>query len=562
MAQKMLTASEKKKRADELKLIDEQVNHVTLELVEGTGDKQGRIFARGEFGHAGKPTANGRLYPPPIWESNIGRLRPNLKERKVLGELDHPSDGRTALQRASHVITDLRLEGDRVIGEAEILDTSMGRDLKAILEAGVPVGISSRGYGSTKPDGKGKEVVQEDYKLVTFDFVAEPADSTAYPEVFFEGAEFPAELEELMDESKKPDEATEEEETEESQETQESKGSEEESLEESVAARVSSMSDEEKELARKFLQVATGESENSEAPNMESLKKKFSSEILSHIGSMRGELEEEVRQDMLADPEIGGARRALEQVSRVLRPFLLPEDVNEVVEAKEEEIATLQRTIKERELKIGELEGLVETLAKAAKESGYKYHLERSISGESEADLIRSIVGDVTQYESAKEIDAKVEEAREQADSRRLEEEKVTRVSTARQSKLEEQARELAEGLEEAMGVNKQLALRLYASERLQTHPKAAKIHRMLEKVGFHSQDQIDDLIEEFREPTRDRDDLDSIRSRVRLRLQGGQEYLPEGHTHHPGIRPGGGDYNGSGLPLDQLKKLAGIDNR
>ncbi|GAF85875.1 unnamed protein product, partial [marine sediment metagenome] len=172
-------------------LIDEQVHQVRLELIEGKGENAGKVFARGEFGHAAKPTANGRLYQHPIWESNIGRLAENLSARKVLGELDHPSDGRTALQRASHIITNLQLEGDRVIGEAEILDTAKGRDLKAILAAGVPVGISSRGYGSTKPNGKGHDVVQEDYKLVTFDFVAEPADDTAYPEAFFEGVEFP-----------------------------------------------------------------------------------------------------------------------------------------------------------------------------------------------------------------------------------------------------------------------------------------------------------------------------------------------------------------------------------
>lgn len=547
----LLTASDKKKLLDALKLIDEQVSHVTLELVEGTGEKSGKVYARGEFGHAAKPTANGRLYPHGLWESNIQRLSSNLSERKVLGELDHPSDGRTALQRASHVITDLRLEGDRVIGEAEILDTAKGRDLKAILEAGVPVGISSRGYGSTKPDGKGKEVVQEDYKLVTFDFVAEPADNTAYPEAFFEGVEFPEAAEELMDESTKTDEGE-----------IKTEGTEDDAqtLEESVAAQVSAMSDEEKALARKFLDVVN---QDAASVNVEALKKDFSAQILSQIGAMRGELEGEIRSEMLADPAIGGARQALEQVSRILRPFILPEDINEVVEAKDEEIAALKRQLQEQELKQKELEGLVGKLAEAAKESGYKYHLERLIGGETETDLLRTIVGDVTQYESAEEITSKVEEARGQVDSRRLEEEKVTRVRSAQTTRLEEKTQQLAEGLEEALAVNKQLALRLYAAERLQTHPKAAKIQRMLESNGFHSQDQIDELIEEFREPARDPDDLADIRSRIRSKLQGGSEYIRESNESRPRRSHGGGDnYNGLGMSLSQLKHLSGLDNR
>jgi len=667
----MLTAADKQKILDELKLIDEQVSHTTLDLVEGEGAQAGRIYARGEFGHAGKPTANGRFYPPQIWESNIRRLSANLSERKVLGELDHPSDGRTALQRASHVITDLRLEGDRVIGEAEILNTSKGRDLKAILEAGVPVGISSRGYGSTKTDGKGKDVVQEDYKLVTFDFVAEPADSTAYPDVFFEGVEFPAEAK--MDESTKMDEAKNEyltfvgehdgaqtgpaahflsswrrdsnalkaikmamkgesasfegprgqitfrpatpKEISDFKKKHEDEQLSGESLEESMASQISAMSDEEKALARRFLDVAygtetTNEGKSVEAKmkakgyhykipldpkdgeplyaktpqhatkmareygidptritkledvNTEALKKEFSAQILSKIGAMRGDLEEEIRREMLADPEVGGAKGAMEQVARILRPYLLPEDVGEVVESKDAEIAALQRQVQEQELRHKELEGLVEKLATAAKESGYKYHLERLVSGESEADLVRALVGDVTQYESADEITTKVEEAREQADSRHLEEEKVTRVHSAHTTRLEEKTTQLAEGLEEALGVNKQLALRLYAAERLQTHPKAAKIHRMLESTGYHSQDQIDDLIEEFREPVRDRDDLDDIRSRIRSKLQGGSEYIQEDTRRSPRSGERAGNYNGLGMSLGQLKHLAGLDNR
>jgi hypothetical protein len=89
------------------------------------------------------------------------------------------------LNRVAHIVTKLWLEDGKVFGEAEILDTDPGRNLQALLKAGCKVGVSSRGYGSTKPNDKGEDVVQEDYKLVTFDFVAEPA-AGAFPAVFFE----------------------------------------------------------------------------------------------------------------------------------------------------------------------------------------------------------------------------------------------------------------------------------------------------------------------------------------------------------------------------------------
>ncbi len=184
--------NEKQGNPAQLNKLVELNSSAVVKLVEST-DASGvsRVMVRGEFGRADKATANKRLYPHSLWESQITRLKDKMGARKVLGELDHPDDGRTSLQRVSHVMTSLTLDGDIVIGEAEILDTAKGRDLKAILSAGVPVGVSSRGYGSTKPNAKGEEGVQEDFNLVTFDFVAEPADSTAYPDVFFEGVEIP-----------------------------------------------------------------------------------------------------------------------------------------------------------------------------------------------------------------------------------------------------------------------------------------------------------------------------------------------------------------------------------
>lgn len=153
---------------------------IRLTVVESPEDSPSKVRVRGEFARADQATANGRVYPRGLWEREIKRMSTDLSGRKVFGELDHPADGRTLLSRVSHVLTDLRVDDNGlIVGEAEILDTSRGLDLKALLKGGCSVGVSSRGLGSTKTTKEGKEEVQDDYRLMTFDFVAEPAMQSA-----------------------------------------------------------------------------------------------------------------------------------------------------------------------------------------------------------------------------------------------------------------------------------------------------------------------------------------------------------------------------------------------
>ena len=164
-------------------LIDSMPLEFTL---EESKTSPGKYVARGQFARSDQPTENKRLYGPHLWEREIGRLSDSMKGRMVFGELDHPADGRTKLQRVSHILTNLHSEGSEIQGEAEILDTPNGRILKAILDAQGKVGVSSRGFGTTKVVANGVHEVQEDFRLHTFDFVADPAMKTAYPEVFHE----------------------------------------------------------------------------------------------------------------------------------------------------------------------------------------------------------------------------------------------------------------------------------------------------------------------------------------------------------------------------------------
>jgi|GEM_PF-3849390 len=153
----------------------------------------GKLVARGQFGFADRPTENRRVYPTAIMEREIRRLAESIAARKVFGECDHPADGKTKLTRVSHLITGLELspEGE-ITGSAEVLNTDAGKTIRALYEAGASIGVSSRGYGSVTRNEDGVDVVQDDFQLDTFDFVADPAQRTAYPDMTVEAKTTPA----------------------------------------------------------------------------------------------------------------------------------------------------------------------------------------------------------------------------------------------------------------------------------------------------------------------------------------------------------------------------------
>jgi hypothetical protein len=114
-------------------------------------------------------------------EGQITKVQPLIEERRLCGELDHPQNDTVKLSNASHLVTKLEMKGDELIGEAEILNTPAGLTAKALIEGGVRVGISSRGMGTLSEDANGKKVVNDDFRLVTFDLVADPSTRGAFP---------------------------------------------------------------------------------------------------------------------------------------------------------------------------------------------------------------------------------------------------------------------------------------------------------------------------------------------------------------------------------------------
>jgi len=157
-------------------------------LEEGDGSK--RMKVKGVFQREGVQNENGRIYPNGLFGKKLKeqKVRDRLDNRGMFGELDHPSSGKTSLQRVSHIITGVDIQDDgTIIGEAEILDTPNGKILQELFKGGTRVGISSRGTGSL---GRDKPIVQDDYKLETWDFVANPSTAGAFPAVLSESIEF------------------------------------------------------------------------------------------------------------------------------------------------------------------------------------------------------------------------------------------------------------------------------------------------------------------------------------------------------------------------------------
>ena len=147
----------------------------------------GKIVMKGILQKSDTLNQNGRIYPRSILEREIRNYQKFIRENRALGECDHPDSSVVELKNASHIIREAHMEGDVVYGTVELLDTPSGKILQSLVESGVTLGISSRGVGSTRPDGD-YDVVQDDFQLICWDFVSEPSTPGAF--MMREGREF------------------------------------------------------------------------------------------------------------------------------------------------------------------------------------------------------------------------------------------------------------------------------------------------------------------------------------------------------------------------------------
>jgi hypothetical protein len=151
-------------------------------IVEGTDGKD--LYMKGICIQGGVRNANERIYPVDEIERAVKTLNEQLNTgHSVLGEVDHPDDLKVNLDRVSHMITEMWMDGPNGFGKLKILPTPMGQLVKTMLESGVKLGVSSRGSGNVN-EANGHV---SDFEIVTVDVVAQPSAPNAYPKAIYEG---------------------------------------------------------------------------------------------------------------------------------------------------------------------------------------------------------------------------------------------------------------------------------------------------------------------------------------------------------------------------------------
>ena len=143
-------------------------------------EDNGTFLVKGILQRAGAPNQNNRRYPMEVLKRECDKYQQLIKERRALGELDHPESPIINLKNVSHNIREIYWEGDDVCGVVEILSTPSGNILKELLKNNIRLGISSRGLGSVKELRDGTVMVAEDFELVGWDFVSNPSTHGAF----------------------------------------------------------------------------------------------------------------------------------------------------------------------------------------------------------------------------------------------------------------------------------------------------------------------------------------------------------------------------------------------
>ena len=148
-------------------------------IAESKNLNSGKIMLNGVLQRCITLNQNGRIYPHSVLQREVTNYQKFISENRALGECDHPDSSVVELKNVSHIVRQAKMDGDNVMGVIEILDTPSGNILKSLIEAGVTLGISSRGVGSTKQEGD-TQIVQDDFQLICFDMVSEPSTPGAF----------------------------------------------------------------------------------------------------------------------------------------------------------------------------------------------------------------------------------------------------------------------------------------------------------------------------------------------------------------------------------------------
>jgi hypothetical protein len=163
----------------------ENLSFNEAQMIVESDDKEGKtLHMSGICIQGGIRNANQRVYPVSEISKAVKTLNDQIQNGySVLGEVDHPDDLKINLDRVSHMITNMWMEGPNGYGKLKILPTPMGQLIKTMLESGVKLGVSSRGSGNVSDNGSGEV---SDFEIITVDMVAQPSAPGAYPTPIYE----------------------------------------------------------------------------------------------------------------------------------------------------------------------------------------------------------------------------------------------------------------------------------------------------------------------------------------------------------------------------------------
>ena len=155
------------------------------QINESMKENNGKLIVKGVLQRAEAKNQNGRVYPREILVRESKKYDENfVKQKRALGELDHPDSSVVNLQNVSHNVKEMHFEGDNLVGTCEILTTPSGNILRELFKNGIKLGISSRGLGSVEmvqeANGDTVSKVGDDFELIAFDFVSNPSTHGAF----------------------------------------------------------------------------------------------------------------------------------------------------------------------------------------------------------------------------------------------------------------------------------------------------------------------------------------------------------------------------------------------
>lgn len=598
------------------KILIDHVGSIRFTLTEGKEDK--KLYAEGKIGQCGVPTANGRVYTLPVMQREINRLQERISNGSVFCAIDHPGDGKSRLADAGAIVRKLWIESDGSIhGRFEIIEEcGPGQHLAALIRRGGNPGMSSRGLGSTHVNEQGHEVVGEDFRLATWDFVSDPAVSTAFPQFFTEDKAIVEQITTDALRAKFPHLVRQIEE------------SAHEVAKNTTMDAVRSELEGEVEQAFKLSQEKLKEEIKIQVlPEiLKELRDDFAVKLIKALQGMRKDCEESVRSEFASDPKVAGAKLALEQVAKLVFPFNPPADMKQILDAKDATLENINLDLSAKDKALTEAEAIAAKAISDARELGCQLFVEKALSGRADAVQLREMIGDISVIKDVKELKAKVEGVIKTADSAsalaenksktelanqkkvsehkltlakqradKIEEEKkylaatleakvndlASRLETviaAKDHQLDEQVRLLEaaqkkiglleEGLNRASTLAENLSVKKYAEERTIGHPQKKKIFESIRSGKTKSKADVNKLAEDLETAA---EEPGGVSERVRRAMSKGRESiretdrvkreseaLTEGYTPVPGFE----GLEGLDVSLEQLRTLSGIDSK